>query len=139
MNGMAKETILIAADHAGFELKPKLEADFIVRWDPNNGIGEWGKGKKSKGVGSVQLYLWDPETGTEVPICLTGGGLTDADVARFADPKLYPTVWQVEFDSWTPKGALRFPVFLRERDDKKPEECLISQRRAAEEEESDAA
>lgn len=121
------------------KLKPKLEADFIVRWDPNNGIGEWGKGKKSKGVGSVQLYLWDPETGTEVPICLTGGGLTDADVARFADPKLYPTVWQVEFDSWTPKGALRFPVFLRERDDKKPEECLISQRPAAEEEESDAA
>jgi predicted DNA-binding WGR domain protein len=121
------------------KLKPKMEADFIVRWDPDNGIGARGKGKKSVGVGAVVAYLWDPDKGEEVEICEIGGGLTDEDVKRFADPKLYPMCWQVEFDSWTPKGALRFPVFLRERDDKTPEECLISQRPTAEEEESDAA
>lgn len=118
------------------KLKPKLEADFIVRWDPDHGIGARGKGKKAKGVGAVMAYLWDPELQEEVPVCEVGGGLTDEDVARFADPKLYPMVWVVEFDSWTPKGALRFPVFLRERDDKQPEECLISQRPEAEEEEA---
>ena len=118
------------------KLKPKLEADFIARWDPDNGIGARGKGKKSVGVGSVFLYLWDAEKQEEVYICDTGGGLTDADVLRFADPRLYPMVWKVEFDSWTPKGALRFPVFLYERDDKTPEECLIDQRPAGEEEDA---
>jgi len=117
------------------KLKPKLEADFIVRWDPKNGIGAWGKGKKSKGVGAVMASLWDPETKKEVPVCEVGGGLTDEDVARFANPKLYPMVWQVEFSEWTPKGALRFPVFLRERDDKQPDECLIDQRPVVSEEE----
>lgn len=117
------------------KLKPKLEGDFIARWDPDNGVGKWGKGKKSVGVGSVNLYLWDPETQEEVFICDTGGGLTDADVKRFADPKLYPMVWKVEFDSWTPKGALRFPVFVVDRDDKRPEECLIDQRPSATSEE----
>lgn len=110
------------------KLKPKREADFIARWDPDNGIGAWGKGKKSVGVGSVNLYLWDPKKQEEVFICETGGGLTDEDVKRFANPKLYPMVWKVEFSEWTPKGALRFPVFVEERTDKTCEECSIDQR-----------
>ena len=117
------------------KLKPKLEADFIARWDPDNGIGARGKGKKSVGVGAVALYLWDPHKQEEVYICDTGGGLTDADVKRLANPKLYPMVWQVEFSEWTPKGALRFPEFLRDRDDKTVEECTIDQRPAVNEEE----
>lgn len=119
------------------KLKPKLEADFIVRWDPDKGIGVRGKGKKSKGVGSVMAYLWDEESEREVPVCDVGGGLTDEDVVRFADPSLYPMVWTVEFDSWTPKGALRFPVFQRERDDKQPNECSIEQRPTLNEAEDD--
>lgn len=110
------------------KLKPKFDADFIVRWDPDNGIGERGKGKKSKGVGSVQAYLLDPRTGEEVPISKVGGGLKDADVARFADPSLYPMVWQVEFSGWTAAGSLRYPEFKRVREDKRLDECTIDQR-----------
>jgi ATP-dependent DNA ligase len=109
------------------KLKPKFEGDFIVRWDPDNGIGKRGKGKKAVGVGSVQAYLWDPDKEEEVPICLVGGGLTDEDVTRFADPNLYPMVWKVEFGRWTPKGSLFHPEFLHERDDKRPEDCCIDQ------------
>jgi predicted DNA-binding WGR domain protein len=109
------------------KLKPKLEADFIARWDPDSGIGAWGKGKKSVGVGSANLYLWDPGKKEEVFVCECGGGLTDDDVTRLANPKLYPMTWVVEFDSWTAKGALRFPNFVRGRDDKEPHECTIDQ------------
>lgn len=115
------------------KLKPTLEGDFIARWDPENGIGAYGKGKKSGGVGAVVLYLWDPDKQVEVPICECGGGLTDKQVAEFADPSRYPTVWQVEFVEWTPKGALWHATFLRERDDKTPEECTIDQRPSTEE------
>jgi bifunctional non-homologous end joining protein LigD len=34
-------------------------------------------------------------------------------------------VAEIKFDEWTPDGILRAPVFLRLRDDKKPQECMI--------------
>jgi hypothetical protein len=108
------------------KLKPKYEADFVVRWDPDNGIGKRGKGKKSKGIGSVQGYLYHPELG-EIPVSLIGGGLDDEQVVKYANPKLYPMVWQVEFASWTKDGSLQFPVLLRDRDDKPLEECTVDQ------------
>jgi len=107
------------------KLKPKLEADFIVRWDPANGIGRWGKGKKQNGVGSVEAYLIDQHTGEEVLIARVGGGLSDENVHKFADPSLYPMVWEVAFDSWTAKGSIQFPEFVRVRHDKTPEECTM--------------
>lgn len=110
------------------KLKPKFEADFIARWDPDNGIGEWGKGKKSGGVGALFLYLWDEENQEEVKISKCGGGLTDENVKALADPSLYPLAVQVEFASWTDKGSLQFPQFLRVRDDKTPKECTLDQR-----------
>lgn len=103
------------------KIKPKWEGDFIVRWDPNNGIGEWGRGRKAGGVGSAMAYVWDGEK--EVEVGKVGGGLADEDVFKFADTTLYPMVWEVEFTDWTPKGKLREPRFKRVRDDKKPHEC----------------
>lgn len=112
------------------KLKPKLDGDFIVRWAPDQGIGTRGKGKKSAGVGALAAYLMSP-AGEEVYICDVGGGLSDELVVKLADPTLYPLVAQVEFDSWTVKGALRFPTFLRLRDDKQLAECSLDQRPAS--------
>jgi len=110
------------------KLKPMFEGDFIARWDPDNGIGEWGKGKKSGGVGSLALYLWDPDKQEEVYISKCGGGLTDELVHKLNDPGLYPMAVQVEFASWTHKGSLQFPEFVRIREDKTIEECTLDQR-----------
>jgi len=110
------------------KLKPTLEADFIAMWDPDNDIGTWGKGKKSGGVGALFLYLLDEETGENVYISKCGGGLTDEDVFKLADPSLYPLVVEVEFAAWTPKGSIQFPELKRVRHDKDPEDCTLSQR-----------
>ncbi len=55
-------------------------------------------------------------------------GMTVADFesTTWVEPNL---VAEVRFTEWTNEGVLRHPVFLRFRDDKKPEECV---RRAAE-------
>jgi len=109
------------------KVKPKLEADFCVRWDPNNGVGTWGKGKKAGGVGSVFAYLWNSDTLQWKYVSKIGGGLTEENVRGFANTALYPAVWQVEFASWTDKGSIQFPEFIRTRDDKTPEECSVEQ------------
>lgn len=106
------------------KLKPKYENDFIIRWDPDNGVGQRGKGKKSVGVGSVNAYLLD-ENGQEVFISKVGGGLSMEDVVKYADPSIYPLVWEVSFISLTPGGSLEFPEFVRERYDKPYEDCTL--------------
>jgi hypothetical protein len=107
--------------------KPTKRADFIVRYDPDNGIGERGKGKKKVGVGSVFCYLLHPETQEEVYVGKCGGGLTDAQVLEYADLSIYPMVWEIEFAEWTEDGSIQFPVFLRVRDDKQMNECTLEQ------------
>lgn len=108
------------------KIKPKREGDFIVRWDPDNGVGEWGRGRKAGGVGSAMAYLWDGEK--EVAVGKVGGGLTDENVVGFADPQLFPMVWEVEYTDWTPKGKLREPRFKRLRPDKELHECTLDER-----------
>jgi hypothetical protein len=109
------------------KLKPTKTADFIVRYDPDNGVGLRGKGKKKVGVGSVFCYLIDPRTNQEVKVGKCGGGLTDEQVTQFADPASYPMVWEIEFAEWTEDGSIQFPVFLRVRDDKDANECTVEQ------------
>jgi len=107
------------------KLKPKWEADFILRWDPDNGIGTRGKGKKSVGVGAFFAYLMD-ENGKEVFISKVGGGLTDENVRKYAVPGLC-IVAEVAFASITAKGSIEFPEFIRERHDKPAHECDLRQ------------
>lgn len=103
------------------KIKPKREGDFIVRWAPDEGIGEWGRGRKAGGVGSAMAYVWDGEK--EVEVGKVGGGLSDKEVFEFADAQLFPMVWEIEFTDWTPKGKLREPRFKRVRRDKQLHEC----------------
>jgi len=46
------------------------------------------------------------------------------EAVQWVEPKF---VVQVKFSEWTADGRMRHPVFLRLRDDKKPEECVLTQ------------
>jgi len=110
------------------KIKPKLEDDFIARYDPSKGVGVPGKGKHTGYVGSLALYQLN-SAGEEVYICDMGGGLTDAlrkDLA-FAE---YPICVKVEFAQRRYKSngdisnSLEFPVLVEIRSDKSPSECV---------------
>ena len=121
--------------------KPKYEDDFIVRFDPEKGIGEYGTGKNFGKMKSVFCYQIENEK--EVFLAKCGGGLTDDQRDYYSNKRLYPRVWCVEFDSVQPgTGSLRFPVFSRDRTeigDKEIQECQMSDdiRNARDEEEDE--
>jgi bifunctional non-homologous end joining protein LigD len=48
--------------------------------------------------------------------------LPEGDAVHWVEPRL---VCEVEFTEWTEDGLLRQPVFLRFRDDKRPEVCVV--------------
>lgn len=108
--------------------KPKYEDDFIVRYDPNIGIGDYGKGKLNGKLGKV--FIYQLQDGKEIFLGRCGGGLSEKQRDFYNDPKLFPRVWAIEYDSIQLKtGSPRFPVFNRDRtidNDKVIEECLIS-------------
>jgi bifunctional non-homologous end joining protein LigD len=52
-----------------------------------------------------------------------GGPIPKEKGITWTEPRL---VCEVEFTEWTEEGLLRQPVFLRFRDDKRPEECVRS-------------
>jgi bifunctional non-homologous end joining protein LigD len=59
------------------------------------------------------------------PAC--GGPVPAERGTTWTEPRL---VCEVEFTEWTVEGLLRQPVFLRFRDDKRPDECLGVERAA---------
>lgn len=109
--------------------KPTYEDDFIVRYDPENGVGLVGKGKNYGKLGSVYCYQLDEE-GNEVFLGKCGGGLSD-ELREFYTNASYPRVWRIEYDSAQPgTGALQFPRFSADRTelgDKEMHECLLSE------------
>lgn len=122
--------------------KPKYEDDFIVKFDPANGIGEFGKGKNNNKVRSVFCYQLDDD-GNEVYLGNCGGGLSDEQRTFYTEEATYPRVWRIEYDSIQAKtGSLRFPVFNADRTligDKTYDECLMSDaiKRARQEQENE--
>jgi predicted DNA-binding WGR domain protein len=112
------------------KLKPKFEDDFVAIWDPDKGYGERStKGSRGGGVKSVGLYQYN-RNGELVFIANVNSGLTKEMLAELADPSKYPRVWEIEFtgrryiSDGDDTNALDFPTFIRERDDKKPAECV---------------
>jgi bifunctional non-homologous end joining protein LigD len=55
--------------------------------------------------------------------CPCTDAVPQGDGTRWVEPRL---VCEVEYTEWTEEGLLRQPVFLRFREDKKPEECVAS-------------
>lgn len=119
------------------KLKPEFEDDFIVEWDPANGIGEASQKDKygnatRPGIKCVQMYQLNSK-GEKVAISQLGVGLTEEMRINLADPKLFPQVWQVGYTDrrYISQGddtnALDFAKFLNFRKDKSPEECINSE------------
>jgi bifunctional non-homologous end joining protein LigD len=128
------------------KMKADTEADFAVcGFTPPKGT--------RLGLGSLHLCVWDDDRW--VWAGKVGSGLDDKLLAKLtkelsAKPKWSPTfprpegegdarwieperVVQVRYHEWRPESALRFPVFLRMRDDKTPMECTMPPRRKNEE------
>ncbi len=127
--------------------KPTAEDDFIAFFEPEKGkkFSEWGTGKHevSKlvtlpnkqqvihgGIGAIGLYQYNTK-GELVFISKCGGGMKYEFQSQLRREH-FPFVCKVEYKGRTyisdgeDTNALRHPVFLEERTDKRPEECVNS-------------
>jgi|PlaIllAssembly_1097288.scaffolds.fasta_scaffold00109_7 ATP-dependent DNA ligase len=113
--------------------KPEFEDDFIVRFDPSDDIGSWGRGKHKDTVGSVALEQYDAE-GEITYICDVGSGFTEVERAEALKRAKKGHGWcgvaEIKYASrrYRSRGdvsnALVEPVFVRWRDDKKVSEVV---------------
>ncbi len=105
--------------------------------------GEWGEGRRSHLISSFELACRDPVTGKLLPVGKVGTGFTDEDLEEltrmfkpliiYEDGKIVKfqpnVVFEVAYQEIqkSPKYesgyALRFPRFVRVREDKSPEEA----------------
>tara|TARA_R110002020_G_scaffold268819_3_gene484043 strand:+ start:126 stop:1481 length:1356 start_codon:yes stop_codon:yes gene_type:complete len=93
-----------------WKVKPKLEDDFIAKFDPDNSIGNWYKDTDRTKLGKAALY----NIKTKEYIGDVGTGFSMKLREEMVNLK-FPRIWSVEYDRKTDKGSLRFPVFLRDR------------------------
>ncbi len=111
------------------KLKPEFEDDFIAKWDPDNGEGEWGNGRYTGCFGSANLYQID-SSGNEVFICKCGNGVDEDFIFDNSDFHHWPKVLKIKYNARTyiSKGgktnALQFPRVVEVREDKSAEECI---------------
>lgn len=80
-----------------------------------------GTGRHAHRLGAVSIWVEDRDLGR------VGTGFSDADRNVFWKQSLVGKVIEVEYDCLAANGKLRFPRFVRVRDDKEPHQCLKSQ------------
>jgi len=108
--------------------KPVKENDFIAT------SYFFGSGELSKVAGGLELAELDPDTGEMRTAGKVGTGF-DAAKRREILKWKFPCVVEVKYDKQEPdSGKLRFPVFLRLRDDKGVDECIGIELEEAEDE-----
>ncbi|MFQ5475259.1 MAG: ATP-dependent DNA ligase, partial [Candidatus Nanoarchaeia archaeon] len=128
----------------GVKVKPVMESlDLVI-------VGaEWGEGKRSGWLTSLQLACYDPDTGGFLTIGKVGtglkeleqeGGVTFGEVTALLRPHITQEdgrevvikpelVIEINFEeiqkspTYGSGYALRFPRVVRVRDDRRPEEC----------------
>lgn len=84
-----------------------------------------GTGRNTMRLGKLMLGVTG-DGGRTVCIGSVGTGFTDVERERPLDSWVGRVV-EVQFDSVAARGRLRFPAFLRLRDDKEPAQCLAAQ------------
>ena len=75
----------------------------------------------ARGIGAQDAALQRPAALAPMQKLPARRPIPDTKDTTWVEPTL---VCEVQFKEWTEEGLLRQPVFLRFRDDKKPEECL---------------
>jgi len=108
--------------------KPVKENDFIAT------SFFYGSGELSEVAGGLELAEIDPVTEKRRTAGKVGTGF-DAAMRKEILKWKFPCVVEVKFDKQEPdSGKLRFPVFLRKRDDKGVDECIGIELEEAEDE-----
>lgn len=102
-------------------VKPKKTADLVV-------MGKYeGNNRHTGRLGGFNCGLRDEDTGEWVIVADCGGGFSDEQRNEFWTKDVIGRVCEVEYDSLTSHGRLRFPQFIRWREDKEPESCILNQ------------
>ncbi len=97
--------------------KDYLEGDFVaIGWIPSTAKSHSGAVKNFK------LWQYSPETGELQYWGKCGTGISREDRFRYANDAW--KVFEIKFERRTPNSRLIGAHILRERDDKKPEECI---------------
>lgn len=103
-----------------YRVKPKKTVDVIIR-------GRYeGNNRHTGRLGGFVVGLLT-ETGSWVEVGRCGGGFTDEQRDEFWAIDVIGRVCEVEYDSVTSGSRLRFPQFIRWRDDKEASQCRFSQ------------
>lgn len=105
-----------------WKVKPTRTIDaFVTDWKLGNG----------KHIGLVGAFTVSVNDGDKVvDVASVGNGFQDPEREELNGDECIGRVMEVEYDSIMSKGRLRFPRFLRWRDDKCRHECSIEQIRA---------
>lgn len=120
---MKWEGLVLKEEHwsGWYKVKPQKTADVVViKKTLSDSETQYGMLKAL----IVGVYT---EDGRLLEVANVGTGFDKPDRAKWANERLTGRVCEVEYQDVLSKGRLQFPRFLRWRDDKPAQQCLVSQ------------